>query len=64
MPNMNGMDAAKIIREQYGFGVKIYLLTGNILMKTTEGVLDVFDDVIIKPCSKEDLKRILKPNEL
>ena len=59
MPNMNGLDAAKILRERHGQNVKIYLLTGNVLMKSTEGVLDVCDGIITKPCTKTELMSIL-----
>ena len=59
MPNMAGLDAAKILRQRHGRNIKIYLLTGNVLMKSTEGVSEVFDGIITKPCTKNGLSAIL-----
>jgi len=55
---MNGMEAAQYLREKYGEQVKIYLLTGNIMMNYVENS-ELFDGVLTKPYSKKDIQSVL-----
>ena len=59
MPIMNGMDAAKILRERHGAGFKIYILTGNVLVSNREEVKTIVDGLLMKPCTILDLQRCL-----
>ena len=58
MPNLNGLDAARKLRERYGNGFKIYLITGNVLFEHPEE-FKVFNGVLNKPCSRKELSAIL-----
>ena len=60
MPNMDGLSAAKDLRKRYGKKVKIFLLTGNVTMRDAEGLEDIVDGVLTKPCSKENLRKCLE----
>ena len=57
MPIMNGMEAAKQLRAKYGKDIKIYLLTGNVLVKRAydSQEFSIIDGVLTKPCTKQDL---------
>lgn len=59
MPNMNGLEAAKKLREKFGNTFRIYLLTGNVTIPLSDEI-GVFDGVLTKPCSKQDLKKCLE----
>ena len=60
MPNMNGIDAAKALRSQYGNKIKIFMLTGNVLAGSISELDDLVDGILTKPCSKQDLLRCLE----
>jgi len=59
MPNMNGFDAARSLRERYERSqeFKIFLLTGNNV--THHDDYKVFDGILNKPCSLKSLKELL-----
>ena len=56
MPNMNGFEAASVLREKYGDKIKIIMLTADALTDfTTEKYVSVVDTVVCKPCTKQNL---------
>ena len=60
MPELNGLEAAKELRQKYGQAFQIYLLTGNVTISLTElDEIGIIDGILTKPCSKFDLKRCL-----
>ena len=58
MPSMNGIDAAKELRNRYGNDFKIFLLTGNV-MANEDNYSSIIDRVIIKPISKSSLEQLI-----
>jgi len=54
---MNGLEAAKELRLKYGHQFKIFLLTGNVMMRNTEE--ENLDGILTKPCSKTELQACL-----
>ena len=59
MPNMNGLEAGKELRRLYGNSFKLILITGNVLTAEEEQSREIFDKILLKPCSKNDLKLCL-----
>ena len=59
MPNLNGLEASKKLRELYGNEFKIFLITGNALFEQPEE-FKVFNGVLNKPCSRKELNTILQ----
>ncbi|KAG2378204.1 hypothetical protein C9374_008347 [Naegleria lovaniensis] len=56
MPNLNGIEAARIIRERFKERIKVVALTGDVLADTPSYL---FDSVIVKPCHKATLKQCI-----
>jgi len=63
MPNLNGLEASKKLRELYGNEFKIFLITGNVLFEQPEE-FKVFNGVLNKPCSRKELNTILHSAQL
>nr|AGS52972.1 sensory box histidine kinase/response regulator [uncultured bacterium contig00030] len=60
MPEMDGVEAAKIIREM-GVGIPIIALTANAIIGAKEGFLTAgMNDLLTKPIDKKLLKKILE----
>ena len=59
---MNGLKAAKILRERHGSNVKIFLVTGNVLFEQASH--KIFDGIVGKPCSRKELNTILHGEEV
>ena len=64
MPKMNGVQAAQELRKRYGHEVKIFLLTGNVMAKNEQNIEEIFDGVLFKPCSKQELGSLLGQHAL
>ena len=62
MPNMNGLEAARELRKQYGFDFKIFVLTANVTIVDSYDINEVINRVLTKPCSKKDLMDICSIN--
>jgi CheY-like chemotaxis protein len=61
MPEMNGIDAARIIRQRYPYRPYIIAITAFALEGDREKYLDAgMDDYIAKPFEKDDLKRAIE----
>ena len=57
---MSGIEAATELRKRHGIQFKVYLLTGNAVIKSQDPELEsIIDGVLTKPCSKNDLKSIM-----
>ena len=52
---MNGLEAARELRKQYGFEFKIFVLTANVTIVDSNDIIEVTNGVLTKPCSKKDL---------
>ncbi|EFC49171.1 multi-sensor hybrid histidine kinase [Naegleria gruberi] len=57
MPILNGLEASKVIREKHP-NSKIVMITADALINISS-YLEVVDKVISKPCSKDDLKKVI-----
>jgi len=58
MPNMSGLEAAKELRSRYGHTFKVFVLTGNVMIKNCPEIATVTDGVLTKPCTKKELLEI------
>jgi CheY-like chemotaxis protein len=56
MPRMNGVDAARLIRQQVP-GCRVCALSA--INPSLDGQGDVFDDFLLKPCNLECLRSLL-----
>ncbi|KAF0974851.1 hypothetical protein FDP41_006325 [Naegleria fowleri] len=60
MPNLNGIEATRIIRERFKDKIKVVALTGDALACTPQSLPpSLFDSVIVKPCHKATLKQCI-----
>lgn len=57
MPNLNGLEAAKYIKDKFKDKIHIVALTGDVLLETPPSI---FDSVIAKPCRKATLKKCIE----
>ena len=64
MPNVNGLEAARELRKRYGYEFKIFVLTANVTVVDLNGVNEVIDGLLTKPCSKKDLMDICLNNSI
>ncbi len=65
MPYMDGIDATRVIREQWSHGPKIVVVTALTLEKYREACLDAgADDFLTKPINIEDLKDAIERNTI
>jgi len=61
MPEMGGLEAARIIRQRWQSGPKIIAITAYALKGDREKFIEAgMDDYIAKPVQKEDLAQVLK----
>lgn len=59
MPNMNGLDATKLIR-QMGYGSVIIAVTGNVLEEDRSSILLAgTDDIIEKPLKVLHMQKVI-----
>ena len=56
MPRMDGVNAARLIRQQVP-GCRVYALSATNPFLAGHG--DVFDDFLLKPCNLEQLRSLL-----
>ncbi|CDW82172.1 multi-sensor hybrid histidine kinase [Stylonychia lemnae] len=64
MPLMNGIDVAKTIRLEFEHQIqqgpsRIFLLSGDNFTKMDASLRNAFDDIIMKPISKQKIQEIL-----
>ncbi|WP_221391947.1 hybrid sensor histidine kinase/response regulator [Dyadobacter sp. NIV53] len=61
MPEMDGLEATRIIREKYGYLPYIVALTANAMQEDRNNCLSIgMDDYIAKPLRLDVIKRVLK----
>ena len=60
MPEMNGMDATEIIKNEEDFkDMPVIAFTASILKREEDSINDLFDDTLRKPVMKKDLVKTL-----
>jgi CheY-like chemotaxis protein/two-component sensor histidine kinase len=59
MPQMNGLDLIAALKEKFNYQGKTCLVTGGVQMQEN-GFHQLVDDVLMKPFSEEDLKKVIE----